>query len=427
MKERTTIDLLSSVINQSSISELYLYGIFNKIYQISWSNESKLETLYIDHCTHQQFCRILDRLPNLRSFSSNYYDMDENYYDMDEDRQIHLSISFHQLTSLTLRSSHVIINQLEYLLSLTRSLTYLHIMNYTRTFTFLRHLSQWEKFICQNLALLKYFKFNVHMQNYIYENVQDIEQILKAFRTSFWIEHKQWYVTCKYIGNEARSDLIWYTSTDFDLEFPDNLLSGTLSYITSTTKNDKMNTTWCVRLDLSEITDAISSHKLNYPTDRIFNNMTQLALDFTLPINSCHFLSSLTDFSQLTIIWLFITNHHYFELNIINMLLNIACNLRTIGISYDDDDDDDSRSFIKNLCSTISGSIENLKVRTTNIEYMQLYLQCVQYLSTVTFIRHRNSKDSWKEFIQWLITEERKFLLSNDHQSVQVFINECFG
>ncbi|CAF3684641.1 unnamed protein product [Rotaria sp. Silwood1] len=108
------------------------------------------------------------------------------------------------------------------------------------------------------------------------------------------------------------------------------------------------------------------------------------------------------------------------------MLLNIACNLRTIGISYDDDDDDDSRSFIKNLCSTISGSIENLKVRTTNIEYMQLYLQCVQYLSTVTFIRHRNSKDSWKEFIQWLITEERKFLLSNDHQSVQVFIDECF-
>ena len=184
---------------------------------------------------------------------------------MEETDQIVFSAPFRRLTSITLRSPNMLIDQLESLLSFTPPLVYLHIASHSSTFSFLQRLSQWEHFIRHKLPLLEKFKFYAYTYEYHYKNVKDIEQILNAFRTSFWLEEKHWYVTCKYINNEARSGIMLYSSTTSSVDFPDNLGPDILSYSTSTTKNDditKTSSTWNARLNLSAMNDAISLHKV---------------------------------------------------------------------------------------------------------------------------------------------------------------------
>ena len=253
-----TIGPLSSIITMPSLRKLHLSLIDPKIYASSSINQCKLEALSIDNCSHKELCDVLHHLPDLRTFSSNCYDMEET-------NPIVFSAPFQRLTSLTLRSPHILMDQLESLLSFTPSLVYLNIVSHFSTFTFLQRLSQWEHFIRHKLPLLEKLKFYAYTHEYRYENVQDIERILNGFRTPFWLEEKHWYVTCKYINNEARSGLMLYSSTNSSVDFPDDLCPDILSYSTSTTNNDditKTSSTWNARLNLSAMNNAISLHKV---------------------------------------------------------------------------------------------------------------------------------------------------------------------
>jgi hypothetical protein len=100
-------------------------------------------------------------------------------------------------------------------------------------------------------------------------------------------------------------------------------------------------------------------------------------------------------------------------------LLDLAYNVRTLGISYDDD----STPIPADTCSVISRQIEHLKVRTTYAECMQLVLECVEHLSSVTFIRDRGSTNSWTDIIQWLTQTGRNFSQSNDYKTLQVWFD----
>ena len=158
---------------------------------------------------------------------------------------------------------------------------------------------------------------------------------------------------------------------------------------------------------------------MNQPTRRIFRHMTQLALDIDWPINSFDLLSTLTDLSQLTEIWLFLSNHHYFDSNTLYMLLDQACNARTLGISYDND----STLITEEIFSVISRQIEHLKIRTTDVVCMQLILECVEHVSSVSFIRDRGSASAWTDMIEWLTERGSQFSQSDDHKSLQVWLN----
>ena len=253
-----TIDLLSSIMVMPSLRRLHLSRIHPKIYRISTPNQCKVEELTIEECTYTQLCDILHHLPNLRALSTSYCNMDET-------DQIGFSTSFQLLTSLTLRSPAMQIDQLESLLSFTPSLIYLHIVSHSSTFSFLQRVSQWEQFIRQKLPLLEEFKCYAYTGEYHYENVQDIELIINAFRTSFWLKEKRWYITCKYINTDTRTGIMLYSSIASSTDFPDNLSPGILSYSTSTTKNDdiaNMISTWNARLNLSAMNDAIFLHKV---------------------------------------------------------------------------------------------------------------------------------------------------------------------
>ncbi len=158
---------------------------------------------------------------------------------------------------------------------------------------------------------------------------------------------------------------------------------------------------------------------MNQPTHRIFQHITQLALDIDWPIHSFHLLSALTDLSQLTELWLFLSDYHCFDSNTLYSLFNLACNVRTLGISYDYD----STLITEDICSVISRQIEHLKVRTTDIDCMQLVLESVEHLSSVTFIRDRGSASSWADIIEWLIERGNQFSQSADHKSLQVWLD----
>ncbi|CAF4132523.1 unnamed protein product [Rotaria magnacalcarata] len=413
-----TIELLLSAIAQSRIRKLFLENISDKIYQMLCSSQCTLETLVIQSCTHKQLCGILDHLPNLQSFSSNYYMMNT-------DDQIVLPTLCKQLTSLTLRSCTMLMDQLESLLSLTTSLVYLHIVSYFSTFDFLQHLSKWEHFICDKLPLLKHFKFYVHIKDYPYEKIKDIEHIINSFRTSFWIEQKLWYVACKYIKNSTRTDIALYSPSDSSIDFPDGLLPGILSCstVTVTTKNDDLcnsRITWSVRLNVSKMIDAINSNQLSQPTHQIVNNITHLALDIDWPIDSFDLLSTLIDFSKLTEIWLFLSRHHYFDSFTMELLLNLARNVRTIGISYDDD----STQITEDMRLVLCRQIEQLKVKTMDFGSMKLTLESMKNMSSVTFVSHRGSTISWTDMIKWLNQTGRAFSQSNDCRSLQVWLDQ---
>lgn len=158
---------------------------------------------------------------------------------------------------------------------------------------------------------------------------------------------------------------------------------------------------------------------MNPPTDRIFHRMTHLALDIDWPINSFDLLATLTDLSQLREIWLFLSGYHRFDWNMLYILFELASNVRTLAISYNDD----STFITEDIFSIISHQIEHLKVRTTNIDCMQLIIECAEHLSSITFIRDRASDTSWIEIIEWLIQRGNRFSQSDDHKSLQVWID----
>ncbi|CAF3906917.1 unnamed protein product [Rotaria sordida] len=101
----------------------------------------------------------------------------------------------------------------------------------------------------------------------------------------------------------------------------------------------------------------------------------------------------------------------------INILFKQACNVRTLGLSYDDDD---LAPLMDGICSVVSFQIDHLKLKTKSIDSMKLVLERVNHLNSVTFVQHPSSSNSFMEMAQWLIEKGRQFTISDNHQSLQI-------
>ncbi|CAF3869263.1 unnamed protein product [Rotaria sp. Silwood1] len=161
--------------------------IQNKILdEILWSNQSKFRELYISECTHKQLFFILHHLSNLQTLAFDHCDTNNI------DESIHLT-QFQQLTSLTIKRMNMLIDELEFLLSLLPSLVYLDLgRRLDSSMAFLQRFCQWEQFILQKLPQLQRFYFEFFSSERSYEDIQSIESIINAFRTPFWLEQKRW-------------------------------------------------------------------------------------------------------------------------------------------------------------------------------------------------------------------------------------------
>ncbi|CAF1419927.1 unnamed protein product [Rotaria sordida] len=86
-------------------------------------------------------------------------------------------------------------DKLELLLSILPSIINLDLASSGRPFEFVRRLSQWEGFIRLKLPQLYRFEFCIFCYCSNWEN---FESLIAAFRTSFWLEEKRWFVTCQF-------------------------------------------------------------------------------------------------------------------------------------------------------------------------------------------------------------------------------------
>ena len=251
-----SIGLLSTLIALPSLHQLTL-DVHSRITDwISWPNGCSVHELKIQQCAYEQFCIILNQLPNLRIFTLNECTM----RDVDQSVQ---PISHLQLTSLTLNDTELSIDSLEFLLSLFPSLLRLKILKTKAcSSNYLQRFCQWEHFINEKLLSLKKFDFYFFGRYYSNEN---IESILTPFCTSFWLEQKQWFVTAKYSKTGWKPTISFYSSTLSTQKFPDNLDPDGMSYATTTARNDglsKISNEWIARFDLFCMTsltnDAVS-------------------------------------------------------------------------------------------------------------------------------------------------------------------------
>jgi len=193
---------------------------------IIWPNECILEYLKIYACSLEEYITILRQTPRLRTFVFNdLILLDKNY----RIYRPKIFETFQHLKSLTLENCHRCMYQLEYLLSLTPSLTYLKIISNTNLLDGYR----WERYIQTNLPLLKKFQFFFSVYSYENLNNNDIELLIKPYLTSFWMEIKQWFVTCEYIKNpmEIRLYSIPICKTNYTYHFDSNKIVCSTSMI----------------------------------------------------------------------------------------------------------------------------------------------------------------------------------------------------
>ncbi|CAF1141201.1 unnamed protein product [Adineta ricciae] len=415
MSDRT-VDLLSSILAAENFREFKLYCATDQIAALSWLSKCRLERLTLGSCDQRVLCHILDRLPNLCSFR-----VDDFYTSYLDPSDISLSTA-HMLTSLTLRSNKRSIYQYESLLSYTPALVHLRLTDYLTKFACLQRLSQWESFIRQKLPSLQTFKFHVNTNEYERHDANIIEPLVNAFRTPFWLQLKRWYVTCQYTDDGTKPNLSLYSRSDSYKNFPENTSRSNLSYSMSTTENDNvidMNINWKVRLNAFYMMGSIGLHEPNKTNHYMFRSITYLALDLHSSITSYQFLSALSDYSQLTEIWLFFnTDHHHLGRNAMQNILNLVGNVPTVGISYTND-----WTLIPEdiLDTIISHQVKHLIIRTVYEECMQSVVTYARQLTTITFVCDQCSSNAWTHMTRWLDKNGNKYSVKDDSRSLCVY------
>jgi len=204
----------ASLIEKSNITKLDFNLWFCSIKNIVWPNECKLKYLKLHACSLEGYITILRQTPYLQTFVL------DDLVVLDKNHCLYKPIVFENcqhLKSLTLENCHRYMNQIEYLLSFTPSLIYLKIISDTNLLDGYR----WEQYIQTNLPLLKTFEFFFVFHSYENHQNNHIDLLIKPYLTSFWIEIKQWFITCEYIKDlmEIRLYSIPICKTNYTYHF----------------------------------------------------------------------------------------------------------------------------------------------------------------------------------------------------------------
>ncbi len=126
----------------------------------------------------------------------------------------------------------------------------------------------------------------------------------------------------------------------------------------------------------------------------------------------------MTNLSQLKEIWFLLSCKQTFQASQINTILEKAPDVRTFGIK----NNGTLRSNIEVQCAAISRQINHLTIRSPDSDAMKLIVEHVEHLSTITFICDWSSSKTWTKMIKWLREKERKFSITDDHRSLQVWM-----
>ncbi|CAF3961665.1 unnamed protein product, partial [Rotaria sp. Silwood1] len=181
---------------QSNFRRLYLAESYYSIMIIPWTNPCSIIYLTIKSCSLKEYDLLLQRLPYLRTFSTEEFIIDKS-------NQLNSSPSiskcYPQLASLMIGNGSFSMTDFELILFLTPSLARLKLISYKSILDSITNGSDWEYLIHNKLPNLKIFEFffSYHLQK---ENeAEDLTLVLDRFRTSFWLKEKKWIVACDYV------------------------------------------------------------------------------------------------------------------------------------------------------------------------------------------------------------------------------------
>jgi hypothetical protein len=185
-RKKTTSNLLTSIIAQSTLHILKFDIDTTRMAMISWPINCTIRYLTIDNGKNMDnLYTILQCSPHLHTLI-----MPQSLAVINDLS----SLCFRQITSLTIEKVDVTIDKLESFLSLTPSLVYLKLIGSGK----LLDGKRWEQFIEISLPQLDKFEFGFKEGRLNIQTPEELELIIASFRTPFWIEHKRWFVTCEY-------------------------------------------------------------------------------------------------------------------------------------------------------------------------------------------------------------------------------------
>ena len=183
----SSVDAISSVIASSCLQRLEMAIRDDHVKYIRWPKTSTIKQLKLNaELSMNELCTIVDRLPHLQVLLIGNIRNDSSNNQMGTEK-------FRQLTSLTIERFYGLIDELEYLLSLTSSLRHLKLVG-RGDLEDMGDGKRWEQFIQLNLPYLTTFEFSLWIRITNSPTCPNIDSILSTFRSSFWLEQKKWIV-----------------------------------------------------------------------------------------------------------------------------------------------------------------------------------------------------------------------------------------
>ncbi len=207
-----------STFSQYNIRKLCLNNIIAMREHISWPDQWKLQYLAINDCTYNVYLLILRQLPHLRTFCMR--DLTTDNADIQT-----LSASNSTFTtvleSLTMTHCSLLPHYLELLLSPTPSLRQLKLVSHREVFDSFFDGTHWEKLITIKLPKLQKFEFIFFHTNHENDDSINVEILTALFRSSFWLDEKQWFIVGAYVLEENE---IWLYTTPIEFVHVRNFL-----------------------------------------------------------------------------------------------------------------------------------------------------------------------------------------------------------
>lgn len=184
--------LISSLLLQANIQNLYTSNMDYKMEHLSWPVQNRLRKQVFNKCTYTEHLVILDQLPSLR----NLIMKDCIMKDTDDNPPTSPSMTLHtSLNSLTINDGSSSLN-LELLIAPIFELRHLKLISKYRKFDSMFDGYHWEQIIRTKPPHLKKLEFFLSCWNEREDNTYKIEPILATFKTPFWLIEKRWFICC---------------------------------------------------------------------------------------------------------------------------------------------------------------------------------------------------------------------------------------
>jgi hypothetical protein len=340
-------------------------------------------------------------------------------------------VPFKQLTSLGLKNLNMKVDDLEFLLRLTPSLTHLKLIG---NGNFLDG-HRWEQFIRINLPVLNKFEFIFNEARCDYSNHPDIERIIESFRTTFWIELKNWFVTCEY--NIKSPELIQLYSMPICAPALKPKFESTKISISTLSTAVEMNTLIMAKngmiafnfakmtpndIEQNESMDA-KQETTNHP---LFPTMKKLALIFNSnrSVGWIPFVSIFINLKTITHIglggsWILNTNSDI--VTDIKSLLQQTCNVSSLNICASSSNRK-SCLTADNICSMIPNHVRQLTVSIKNLNETTNVLERLEHLSSAKFLF--DETPCWNHFHEWFKTKKQKISYQTERFSLHVWFKK---